>query len=656
MSGQTEYITKGSSQFTALVNLLQDNSGANPGDPLTGITSTASGLVCYYKSGATGALTSLTLATLASTDSFSLGGFAQISSANAPGMYRLDLSTTLFSSSDNMGQVLLSGYADLAPHAIHIKFTDHDLYQSMSDALSTYGVSTLSSTSTILLSSDATAAQLVDDIWDESSVGHTSQGTHGWYNVLAGAVLIDTTVTTTPGSTALALSSGSTVDDFYNDQLAYIVSGTGIGQVRPIADYDGTNKIIYFDEALTVVPSTDDRIILKSDHVHPITQIVDQVWDEELTGASHNVANSAGRRLRSLQDNGLYALAAVWVDEVNGTSTGTTSYEDATVTNRSDDFDNAQTVAAALFLNRIYVANGNSITLTATINDFQIGIPGGNWTLALGGQDIGGCDINDAVVSGTATGTTPHFHNCEIGAVTCSPCVLYHCGFTSTFTVGSAGDYEVLDGHSLVAGASAPVWDMGAAVGATTVSFRRWSGGLTINNMAAGDVVSVDVVSGGTITVNGTGGTVTIRGLCNVVDGSSGSVTITETSVVNMTKINTECDTALTDYAPSTLTSTDLSDSLSTYGVSTHTSTDINDQVLDVLNTDTFSLPGQGAPTATPTLAEAITYIYKSWRNKKDNDGSTTNLYADDGSTVDQKQTTSVSSGVVTKAEWITGS
>lgn len=65
--------------------------------------------------------------------------------------------------------------------------------------------------------------------------------------------------------------------------------------------------------------------------------------------------------------------------------------------------------------------------------------------------------------------------------------------------------------------------------------------------------------------------------------------------------------------------------------------------------------PGQGNPPVNPDMATKIDYLYKSWRNKKDNDGSTTKLYADDGATVDQKQATTEAAGVVTKAEWVTG-
>lgn len=65
--------------------------------------------------------------------------------------------------------------------------------------------------------------------------------------------------------------------------------------------------------------------------------------------------------------------------------------------------------------------------------------------------------------------------------------------------------------------------------------------------------------------------------------------------------------------------------------------------------------PGQGAPPVNPDAMTKLDYIYKSWRNKKDNDGSETKLYADDATTVDHKQATTESGGTVTKGEWATG-
>lgn len=78
------------------------------------------------------------------------------------------------------------------------------------------------------------------------------------------------------------------------------------------------------------------------------------------------------------------------------------------------------------------------------------------------------------------------------------------------------------------------------------------------------------------------------------------------------------------------------------------------DAIISLLD-DARTEPGQGAPPANPDLVTKIDYLYKAWRNKKDNDGAETKLYADDGSTVDHKQTTVSSGGTVTKGEWITG-
>ncbi len=70
---------------------------------------------------------------------------------------------------------------------------------------------------------------------------------------------------------------------------------------------------------------------------------------------------------------------------------------------------------------------------------------------------------------------------------------------------------------------------------------------------------------------------------------------------------------------------------------------------------DARAEPGQAAPPVNPDMATKVDYLYKAWRNKKTNDGTTTKLFADDATTVDQKQATSEAAGTVTKGEWATG-
>jgi hypothetical protein len=71
------------------------------------------------------------------------------------------------------------------------------------------------------------------------------------------------------------------------------------------------------------------------------------------------------------------------------------------------------------------------------------------------------------------------------------------------------------------------------------------------------------------------------------------------------------------------------------------TAAEVNAQVVDALATDTYAEPGQGAPAATATLAAKINYLYKAWRNKKEQTATKWSLYDDAGSTVDQQSTVS---------------
>lgn len=82
---------------------------------------------------------------------------------------------------------------------------------------------------------------------------------------------------------------------------------------------------------------------------------------------------------------------------------------------------------------------------------------------------------------------------------------------------------------------------------------------------------------------------------------------------------------------------------------------EINYEVLDVFNVDTFSEPGQEAPAATNTLAKKIGYLFKFLRNKKTQTATETKLFADDGTTVDQKSTVSDDGSTFTSGKWGSG-
>ncbi len=81
----------------------------------------------------------------------------------------------------------------------------------------------------------------------------------------------------------------------------------------------------------------------------------------------------------------------------------------------------------------------------------------------------------------------------------------------------------------------------------------------------------------------------------------------------------------------------------------------VNTEVVDVLKTDTITLPGQAAPPAAPTIEEAVAWLYKAFRNKKELTSALWSLYDDAGSTVHSKATVSDAAGTATKEEVISG-
>lgn len=121
-------------------------------------------------------------------------------------------------------------------------------------------------------------------VWDEALNQHNIGGTSGKAlrqikegTVSAESQVNDTSATTTVFATDLT----EAVDDFYIDVSLVFIDGALTGQSRTILAYQGATKTIILDEALTSVPGDGDGFIIKTDHIHPISQIVEGVWETE---------------------------------------------------------------------------------------------------------------------------------------------------------------------------------------------------------------------------------------------------------------------------------------------------------------------------------------------------------------------------------------
>jgi hypothetical protein len=241
-----------------------------------------------------------------------------------------------------------------------------------------------------------------------------------------------------------------------------------------------------------------------------------------------------------------YENGSLWLD-TNASNTNTVVGVDGTATNPVSTIAAIVTLAAATGLRKVTVAPGSSFTMASTFTNFIF--LGENWTLALGGQDIPGTHIHGADVSGVCTGATePSFEQCHFGNVTLPPCHLSQCGFEGTITLGLAGTFFFDDCHSAIAGVSSPVLDYGAALNASSVNMRRYSGGVEIRNMGAGTgSYNMSLEGFGQLIINANcsaTSTVAIRGHFTITDNAGGAVTFSNEAMFDH---NTTIDDILAD-------------------------------------------------------------------------------------------------------------
>ena len=268
--------------------------------------------------------------------------------------------------------------------------------------------------------------------------------------------------------------------------------------------------------------------------------LVDLVWDEVLTGGTHNVTNSSGRRLRQLQESGAAYGGYIWIDTVNGAA-GTTDYENGTSDNPVDTIADANTLAASVGINRFKVSPGSAITFAAA-QDSQV-FEGVGWTLALGGQSVSGTLIEGATVSGNddnSNTTATIYRNCLMGTNTLGLHRLECCGLSATITLAEAGTYDWVQCHSRVAGTGTPVVDVGVAVANTNLNIRHYSGGIEVHNMGQVNTDNMSLEGNGQLVINAncTGGTIAIRGHFPITDNAGGAVTLSDAARFDETQIS----------------------------------------------------------------------------------------------------------------------
>jgi hypothetical protein len=417
-------------------------------------------------------------------------------------------------------------------------------------------------------------------------------------------------------------------EGFANDELngcvVQIVSGTGAGQARTISDYVGATDTATIEPDWITNPSTDSvyEIIGTSPH-----SAAWHIWEEVLNASTHNTATSAGRRLRALNDFGLYEGGYVWIDTVNGTA-GTTDFENGTVNNPVDSIADAITIAASVGLPGFHLIPGSSITLAASMDNYEF--VGRNYSVSLGNQSVSGCTFVNANITGNDDGsntTATVYENCSFsGDSTLGLHKMVGCGLggtTTGITLAEAGTFDWDQCYSEVAGTGTPKVTFGA--GNMNLNMRHWSGGIQIENMGASASTDNMSIEGFGQVVEGTctAGTVAVRG--TFTTSGITNLTLSDDARIDVAQINAQVDTALDTAIPGSPTAgsvndvlKDLDNVLPVTTISSLTAANVNSEVVDVMTVDTYTAPANAADVpASPTLEEAMMFIYTYLRNKK---------------------------------------
>ncbi len=410
--------------------------------------------------------------------------------------------------------------------------------------------------------------------------------------------------------------------DYKSDATGVDADWTNAGRLDAILDLilADTGELQADDvPGLIATAQADLDLITDSDGVILGDAGVDKIYDEPIE--DHDTQGNMGWAM---------ALAVylgpdgpgIYIDS-GAANTNTVVGTDGTEINPVSTFAAARTLADALGL-KIYYLEGNSdIILAATHVDWEfIGIGSVSDNIVnLGSQDVSRSLFRNLTIEGIQGGT---------GRITARDCALQdpgagattlhifaeRCGFVNEIEVDTSNNNVFDQCFSLVAGISAPIIIATGAAG--TISVRHYSGGLEFKSLSASHNVTWEgigqVIFNADCNVNAN---VSVRGIGAITDNTGGMASLTETSLVNMIKVNAE--------------------------------------VVDVLKTDTVILPGQEAPPLNPTFEEMITWLYKMLRNKKTQDATDFKLYDDAGTTVDAKASVSASASLATVEEMETG-
>ena len=598
---------------------IQDSSSTT-GAGLVGLEYDSSGLKCYYRRGATGSATALSLVTQTVGGTHTDGGFVAVDGTNMPGMYRVDLSDAICATGESVVTLMLSGAANMAPVTMEIELVDATVGNLVAAAISAATISTDAITSDKIAANAITSSELAADAIGAAQI---ASGAIDADAIAADAITADKIAANAIGASELA-DDAITAAKIATDAIdANALAADAIAEIN--ATVDTALADIGLDHLISTSVSgtdiADDSII-----AHLASSSATADWD-----TFDNTTDS----LEALRTRG----DAAWTTGGGGSA--------PTVTEIREEMDANSTKLASI------------LTDTAEIGTAGAGLSAIPWNSAWNS------DLNDPTAAAIADAVWD-----ETTA-----------GHTAVGTYGKAvgdgvTDWVTASGFSTHS--AADVWSVGAR---TLTAFAFSVDVATIESTDATDALETAATASSTSLGLDHLLSASVAGT-DVADNSIMAQLVSKSATADWDDFSHQTDSlqAIRDNHPANFA--DLSVTASTglvsvgtlstdtvtaaslaadavaeiqSGLSTVTTAQVNAEVVDVLSVDTFALPGQGAPPATPTIVEALTWSYKNFRNKKTQTASQWSLYDDAGTTVDSKAGVTDDGTTATKQEIATG-
>ena len=602
-------IKKGST--SKIVHLFLSDSAATDGSGKTGIL--YSDVTGYYMRPGDLAPTAITMAT-ATIGTYASGGFIEIDAANMPGIYEFSIPDACLASGADQVVIMLKGVG-FAPLPLEIQLDDNtskDIYDRVGAPAGASVSADIADIPTVaefeartILAADY-FDPAVDTVANVTTVatltGHTPQSGDTFAQLPANFSVLSISAGGAVTNVNLVDTCTANTDMRGTDDAAL----ASICTETRLAELDAANiptdiANIKSDTAAILVDTGTDGVLLAGTATS--AQLVDDFWDELLTGSEHNLPTSAGRRLRELSSPVL----------LEGTSPGlnntSTRIElDAAASSTDGAYDPAVICiyegTGAGQSRQIFEYDGTN--KYAYINRDWKTIPDSTSKYLIF-SSAGDTHVNEGVAQG---GTT---NSITLNALASSSSDIYK-GQVVFIVAGTGADQAKrianYDGTTKVATIS-PDW----AVPPDTTSVYA------ILPTALCDSESVEAIKAKT-----------------------------DNLPASPAAIGSEM--ALTDGA---ITSAKYDGTTAKPTVNDISSTDVNTEVSDVLKVDTVSEMAQGAPPVDPTFEQILNYIYRQLRNKVETTSTETATYDDSGTTKLFKAQLSDDGTTFTKGELISG-